>query len=190
MKTRKEVHEYWINPEDKNQPDQYALKTGWRLVVNAAKKYIHSAWSILEIGSNMGLNLYKLHEAGYRHLSGIEINPNAVRLMRRKFPNLPVSIYVGSVEQKIKHVPAHDLIFSKAVLCHIHPDSNFIFKEISSRARKFIFTFEDESFSGERHCPRNYRKIFEPMGFKQIEEMRNMKLLSAYYIGRIFRRNI
>lgn len=188
MNTKKQVLVYWKNPEEKNEPSQYALKKSYWIVVAMVKKYLSPDATILELGCNIGLNLYHLSKAGYKNLSAIEINSEAVRLMKITYPTLDAKIYNASIEESIKKIKAHDLIFSKAVLCHVHPDSNWVFEKIANRAKKYIFTFEDEVADGTRHCPRNYRDVFEPFGFEQVEEVQKIRGMVSNYRGRIFRR--
>ena len=171
MKSRDELHEYWKNPEPKNQPDKYIdhpYRTEY--LVGLFEKFVGMSDSILEIGSNVGRNLNGLWRTGYRDLSGIEINENAVVLMEETYSDMPARVAIGRAEDAIVLCTSVDVIFSMCVLMHIHPDSEFIFKEMARVANKYIITIEDEVKETWRHCPRNYKEVFEPFGFEQVFE--------------------
>jgi len=74
--------------------------------------------SILEIGTNVGRNLNCIYENGFLNLHGIEINKQAVELMKKYYQNLQVNMLVGPVENKIKQIKNKQmsLTFSMAVL--------------------------------------------------------------------------
>ena len=170
MKTRKELYEYWRNPEEKNSPKMYINhpeRTNY--LVGLIAKYTDTGCSILEIGSNVGRNLNGLSNAGYIDLNGVEINHDAVSLFYKIYPGTHATLYEMPIEDfvDIKHYP-YDVIFSMCALMHIHPDSNSVFEEIAKRTRKHIITIEDEVKETWRHCPRNYKDVFEPFGFEQV----------------------
>lgn len=172
MKSRDELHEYWRNPEPKNQPDKYIVHPyRTEYLVGLFARFVDKGYSVMEVGSNVGRNLRGLWGAGYNILTGIEINDNAVDLMRLTYPDMEAFVYrmpaenMGTLETAMV-----DVIFSMCVLMHIHPDSEFIFKEMARVAGKYIITIEDEVKETWRHCPRNYKEVFEPFGFEQVFE--------------------
>lgn len=67
-------------------------------------------------------------------------------------------------------INSYDLVFTMAVLEHLHKDSEYVFKDIARIAKQYLLTIEDESGISKRHFPRNYQAIFEPLGLKQIYE--------------------
>jgi len=134
---------------------------------------IDSNEPILEIGCNLGRNLNFLFEQGYSNLHAIEISPEAIDLMKKYYPKLvsKFTIMIGSVEEKIKECKDNQfsITFSLAVLQHIHPDSNFIFEEISRVTSKYIITIEEENnYNPGGTFPRDYSKIFASLGWEMV----------------------
>jgi SAM-dependent methyltransferase len=186
MKTRNELYQYWLNPPAENTPAHYLKKKSSPFLVGLVREFLPDTRSrILEIGCNVGRNLNHLWNAKYMNLSGIEINPEAVRWMKKKYPSMTPSITVGAVEDCIDLIPMHDLIFSMAVFCHIHPDSSFIFKKIAERAGRFIITIEDEHNNSTRHTARNYKCVFGAFGFTQIKYCHNVTGMNCNYHARV-----
>jgi hypothetical protein len=81
-----------------------------------------------------------------------------------------------------------DVIYTMAVLEHIHEESNFIFQKMKEIATKAIVTTEDEVKASERHEPRNYSEIFNCKKFQEKESAHNLNLpgLSKRFVYRYF----
>ncbi len=141
--------------------------------------FMHAFWtpdvgpedSILEVGCNAGANLNRLRELGYSRLSGIEINPTALDVMRSRFPALAASaeIHFGSLEEILPSLPDQsvDVVFSVWVLVHVHPASHALFREMVRVARRLVCTLEGESSTVSYVFARNYRRVFEALGCAQ-----------------------
>ena len=148
---------------------------------------------ILEVGCNVGRNLSVLLDGGYRHLTGIDINGDAIALLRESYPELAATatLIVSPVEEAIREMPdgAFDLVYTLAVLEHIHPDSEWIFQEILRITSSTLVTIEDERGVSVRHTPRDYRKIFEDLGANEIDERiaSDADGLSSDFVARVFR---
>ena len=174
------AHSYWsrqVNVDEDNKPSSYA-----DFPVNKIRaEYIYGIISrlqltqeepILELGTNAGFVLSYIYEKGHHHLTGIEINPEAVNLFKKTFP----TVYAGTniINKSLENVlpnmkdNAFSLVYSMGVLMHIHPSSNFILKHIARISSKYIITMEGETMVTPRHYPREYKKIFEELGFKEI----------------------
>lgn len=141
---------------------------------------------ILEIGSNVGRNLFYLHKQGFKNLQGIEINRYAVKVGKEIYPNLYKSckIYIGEGQKVLPKFAdnSFDLIFTMATLQHI-PDSKVFFTEIIKKTRKYLLTIEDETHITQRHFPKNYKKIFEKLGLKQIKSIKNIHSPDEAFTG-------
>lgn len=197
-KNRKELLDYWAFPNDgKNMPVEY-LRDRERSIflLNLIKKYIEGKDRILEIGCNVGRNLNELFCAGFKSLAGIEINRNAIKLMQEVYPDMvkKIEIYNVPVESVIQNFEdnSFDLVFTMAVLEHIHSDSEFIFSHMARIVKKTLITVEDEKGLSWRHFPRNYKRIFENLGLKQIEEITfgNVRIpdLNKDVVARVFKK--
>ena len=180
--TREECQNFWksITNEEEfagNRPADYAAKS------MGVVEFLHDFWipqvrpenSILELGCNVGANLNGLFARGYRNLSGIEINKNAIEAMRRIFPELAkiARISQGSVEEVLPQTPSKsvDVIFTMATLIHIHPTSNFIFLEMVRVAKKYIVVIEGETANCGHVFARNYRRVFQRLGCPQLKSV-------------------
>jgi len=77
-----------------------------------------------------------------------------------------------------------------AVLEHIPTESEFIFGEMCRITRHLLITIEDEQGISWRHFPRNYQRVFESLGLKQIEEINCVKVsgLGEDFIARVFKK--
>lgn len=73
---------------------------------------------------------------------------------------------------------------------HIHTDSEWIFPEIQRITQSNLITIEDEGATTERHFPRNYKEVFEPLGFVQVYEEadRVKKIIGGNFVLRLFKK--
>ena len=194
QKPREELHSFWRNPTKGNLPEGYVHGQERSVfLVNLIRKYeSNKSAKFLDIGCNVGRNLHYVQKEGYHNLSGIEISTNAVLLMKKEFSKLAsdVTIYNEPVEERIKLFPQKefDVIYTMAVLEHIHVDSNFVFEEIARITKKTLITIEDEKAISNRHFPRNYKTIFEKFGLKQVEEINcaNIGMNDRNFYARVF----
>jgi len=201
QKNIQEIHEYWKSPSENNLPEKYFSPKGGlirsEMLVRLIKENtdLNNASSILELGCNVGRNLNLLMEESFHNIHGIEINPEAVKKMHELYPKLgkQANITVSSLENTLKKYPENnfDLVFTMAVLEHIHNDSQWIFVEIKRIVKKYLILIEDEKTHSDRHFPRNYGDIFEKLNMTQIlcydcKEMPNWK---GKFYARIFKKN-
>jgi SAM-dependent methyltransferase len=176
---------------DGNRPIDYATKDLSMIekMVDSIKYDIPINSSILELGSNCGINLNVLSKNGYHNINGMEINPHAIDEMYKSFPQLKVNIANISFEDGLKCIPSDsfDLIFSMAVLLHVHPSSNLIFDEIARISKKYICIVEAETLNCKYIFPRNYKRLFESRRFTEIKYIETMP--DKEYSLRLLRKN-
>jgi pseudaminic acid biosynthesis-associated methylase len=97
--------------------------------------------SFLEVGCNTGNQLLLLQQMGYSTLSGVELQPYALSIARRRVPS--VSLKLGSALSLPYEDGYCDLVFTSGVLIHIAPnDLPHAMDEIHRCARTFIWGFE------------------------------------------------
>jgi len=187
---------YWTNPTDApNKPQEYAKYTKRSdFLMSILPNYVNKDESILELGCNCGRNLNALYLAGYYDLSGIDINASAIRLCEKIYPDLysVAEFYTESIESWMKTNPLqYDCIFTMAVLEHIPKESEWIFVNIAHKARGAIITIEDENSGGPKHFPRNYQKVFDGLGWRQIFEQQATSANELHgLIARVFTRKV
>ncbi len=189
-------HQYWREPTDSgNLPASYLTgEPRSKFLVELVRRYATAESSILEIGCYVGRNLNYLFLAGFKNLTGIEISEKAVKLLKQSFPEMAryAKIHNLPVEEIIREFRDRefDIVFTMAVLQHIHTDSEWIFPKIARITRDYLITVENECVISWRHFPRNYKKVFEPLGLKQIEELNcdGIDELGISYFCRIFKK--
>jgi SAM-dependent methyltransferase len=174
--TLEEAHSFWRKPDKRNRPATYLPpKRRSEFLLGKIRKFGPPNPRILEIGCNVGRNLDHLFQNGFENLEAIEINPRAVKLLRKTFPAMAkqVTIHNASVEDTIKTLgdARFDVVYSMAVLEHIHEDSRWIFPEVVRITKEVLITIEDEGGVTPIHFPRNYREVFEPLGMRQVEKV-------------------
>lgn len=176
--TAEECRAFWASRTiggDSNDPLQFARKDP------AVVDFLASFWSpevgtdhrILELGCNAGGNLARLRELGYQDLHGVDINQVALDALRREHPSLVgVELRQGSFEDVLPQLSAgsYDTIFTMAVGIHIHPSSSSVFREMVRVAGRHICTLETEIANARYTFARNYRRVFERLGCKQVRE--------------------
>lgn len=195
QKTKEQLHKYWIDPKDKNSTSSYVSgidKSKFLHDFITSTTDIDELSSILEIGCNVGRNLDYLFNKGFHSLHGIEISTKAIDLMKVEYPkmakhsnivNKPVEDYMQDIKTN-----SIDMIYTMAVLEHIHTDSEWIFEDMVRISKQYIITIEDEVCTTWRHFPRNYKDIFEDLGMVQIYEVKcdDIKGLGNNFYGRVF----
>jgi pseudaminic acid biosynthesis-associated methylase len=97
--------------------------------------------SFLEVGCNTGNQLLLLREMGYQNLSGVELQPYALEIARRRIPNASLkrgsALYLGQPDS------AFDVVFTSGVLIHIAPDDlPRAMDEIHRCAKSYIWGLE------------------------------------------------
>ena len=189
-----EAHRIWredASPEDYLHADPSRS----HFLVNLVRKYAEPDAKILEIGCNVGRNLAHLAGAGFRDLEGVEISERAVRLLREAYPELAhiTKVHNAPIEKVVPKFRdgEFDLVFTMAVLEHIHTRSDWIFPEIARIARSLLITVEDEKHKRSRiHFPRDYGEVFEGLGMRQLEAIQPLPVEGLVdgenFVARVF----
>lgn len=196
-KTGEEVHAYWRHPSDgRNLPQDYTRGNECsEFLVNLIRRYGTPQSAILEIGCNVGRNLHFLFVNDFRRLTGIEISDEAMKLGRATYPEMreQVKVVEAPAEEALAAFGDNvfDIVFTMAVLQNIHRESQFVFSEMARITKAFLITIEDEHGVSWRRFPRNYKRVFEVLGFKQVCESKCDEVvgLGKNFAARVFRKN-
>ncbi len=125
------------------------------LMVSTIQRYATPEMTILELGCGTGRNLAGLSLAGFTHLAGVELNPQAVELGRGRFPNFAnIPVTLAAVEDVIIDLAPVDVIFTQGFLMHLPPELEWVIAVVRTKARKAIIINEGErapSFHAWRH---------------------------------------
>lgn len=182
-----------------NRPADYVAKD------LAIVDLMHEFWgpevspgsSVLELGCNAGANLERLRQLGYTDLAGIEVNPNAIEALREAFPQLAqeASLTVGKLEDVLPTLEdsSVDVVYTMAVLLHLHPASDEVFDHMARVARGHVCVIEAEETTLNYIFARNYRRVFERRGWREVRSLpitaeRYPALAPTYtgYVARLF----
>lgn len=174
--------EFWKDPTKSGAPDKRirSCRPEWyldkhlvsELVVYTFSGYALKKDSILEIGCGTGRNLVALKNAGYKKVSGIELSEKTVEVGREHFPEYSrIPVVIGPVEKVIDEAPDVDIIYTVGLWMHIPPEHEWLFERVAQKAKKMIITIEGESLraTSEHAWNRDYKKIFEALGWKEVE---------------------
>ncbi len=184
-----EAHAYWRHPADENSPECYLInhdaRSQW--VTDRVESLVGRDARILEVGCNAGPNLAVLHERGFTNLEAVEINADALNLLARTYPDMPWALHNMPVEEFAPTMSDYDLVFTVAVLEHIHPDSEHVFQMIADHTH-WLLTVEDEHGQSPRHFPRNYGTVFTNLGMCERETWNLLETtgLDENFVARIF----
>jgi pseudaminic acid biosynthesis-associated methylase len=97
--------------------------------------------SFLEVGCNTGNQLLLLQQMGYSNLSGVELQPYALEIARKRLPG--VSLKLGSALALPHADSSFDVVFTSGVLIHISPhDLPRALDEIHRCSRTYIWGME------------------------------------------------
>lgn len=193
-------HEYWSSrttDADGNRPNAYVKTSSFQEIemFNSLQPHINKDSNILEIGCNVGRNLNYLYGQGYKNLTGIEINPNAIEVGRNHFKELysdpSVNISVGPAKDFLSNNSnQYDAIFTLAVLQHmIQEEQDFALNWIAEHTKCACFIEMRGNAARPAKWPahdgyfhngiKNY-SILINKGFKVVEEGPSAKLGSSY----------
>ncbi len=130
--------------------------------------------SILELGANCGRNLHFFRKAGFKNVSGIELNKEAIRNAFLHYPDVAEDIVQGTIQKLLPFWEQVDVIFTSVTLMHIPWDDDWVLDTITEKARKLIMVTELENSSNPPGLKfaRDYQVEFETKrGWEQSELM-------------------
>ncbi len=166
------LHEFWRqNAPPGNVPADYVRAVGRSKALLELLADLPTGARVLEVGCNVGRNLAHLHQAGYV-VEGIEINSSAVALLRHTYPQLAdVTVHVGPAEDLLQQVPdnSFDLVFTMAVIEHIHPDSSVVFDRMAGIAPQ-VLAIEPPGSVTHRQYPHHIPTIFGERGMRLMSQ--------------------
>jgi SAM-dependent methyltransferase len=174
-----ETRDYWRRPDSDNDPRKYLSNAECdrrsAYLVERVSAFLPEDASVFELGCNVGRNLNHLHRAGYSDLHAAEINEEALRLFGEHCPETAAvtTLHSGPAETVLPELAdgSFELVFTMAVLEHIHSESEWIFEHMVRVTKSWLLTIEDEEGRSWRHFPRNYGEIFQSLGLRQVDHL-------------------
>jgi len=97
--------------------------------------------NILEFGCNRGLNLLAIRQLMPKaELSGVDVNVKALQNLKQV--DNRVVVMEGTIESFVSE-KLFDLVFTKGVLIHIHPDNlELAYSQIEKHSRRYVLIAE------------------------------------------------
>lgn len=135
-------------------------------LIKELKPVIGENASILQLGSGCGYILDGLWTVGYRNLTGLDRNP-----IREDERNPKITYIQSEVADWLPKAPEFDLILCHRFLYVQSTEDGWLFREIAKRVKRYLFVIERETKSEvfpKYRWPRDYQKVFEPLGLRQI----------------------
>lgn len=152
-----DVRRRWAERSGEFSPEYYAHRgsDGTSEAIRAlCSRFVGQDGSILELGCSSGRHLAHLHEGGFRDLTGIELNADALAVMEEVYPGLAASgtFHVDAIEDHLETVAddRFDAVYSVEMLQHVHPDSAWVFAELARVTDTLLITVENEGANGTR----------------------------------------
>lgn len=134
--------------------------------------------SFLEVGCNTGNQLLLLQEMGYSNLAGVELQPYAIELARKRLPQASLSL--GSALSLPYEDGRFDVVFTSGVLIHISPgDLPRALEQIYRCSRSFIWGLEYFSSDAVEIPYRNHSGLLWKMNYarRYLEQFANLELV-------------
>lgn len=173
MDRQASLHKFWRQPTPPgNNPHDYVKATRRSHALLEIVSDLPKDARILEVGCNAGRNLAYLHDHGYTGVEGVEINPHAVELLRTSFPQLADrEIHLGAAGETLPKFAddEFDLVYTMAVLEHIHPDESSVFDDIA-RIGKQVLAIEPAGRLSHRQFPHDIPKEFGDRGLIMVSD--------------------
>ncbi|WP_276250194.1 class I SAM-dependent methyltransferase [Haloarcula rara] len=180
-----DVREAWADRSGEYSPTYYAHygpdETS-ELVRSKIAQYVGPDARVLEVGCGVGRHLAALAESGFSALSGVDVNADALDVLRETYPELAAEgeFHAATIEEYLEGVEtdAFDAVFSVETLQHIHPDETWVFDELARVTGDVLITVENESgeYGTANHVDdelplyyRDWRTIFTDLGFEEAE---------------------
>lgn len=182
-----DVRKAWADRSGEYSPTYYAHygpdETS-ELVRATVERYVGRDAQVLEVGCGVGRHLAELVSAGFTGLSGVDVNDDALSVLRETYPELAAvgEFHAGTIEEYVQSLgtDAVDAVFSVETLQHIHPETTWVFAELARVTGELLVTVENESgeYGTVNHVDdrlplyyRDWRRMFTERGFKQVESV-------------------
>ena len=186
-----EVRRQWAERSGEFSPEYYAYygpNESSETVRRLLDRFLDRDASVLELGCSSGRHLSHLHDHGFDNLVGIEVNPDALAVMERTYPDLAAAgtFYLDAIEDLVGDFDGgqFDAVYSVETLQHLHPDSAWVFEELARITGDLLVTVENEGDDGRSGSDgpvvnyvndefplyyRDWNRVFTELGFVEVE---------------------
>lgn len=185
-----DVRRRWADRSGEFSPAYYAYRgpdERSEVVRALLKRSVGREGRVLEVGCSAGRHLAHLHDAGFERLHGVDVNAEALSVLREHYPGLADrgTFHVDSIGAVAGRFgdDAFDAVYSVETLQHVHPDEEGAFDAIARIAGERIVTVENEhgvdadtatgdvTFvdDGVPLWHRDWNRVFTSRGFEEVE---------------------
>lgn len=184
---------------DRNTLDEKALNQLYLRNYGITKREINENFlrdiakdaGFLEVGCNSGNQLLLLQEMGYTNLSGIELQPYALEIARRRLPG--VSLKLGSALSLPHEDSSFEVVFTSGVLIHIGPnDLPHAMDEIYRCSHSYIWGMEYYSADTAEVSYRGHSQLLWKMDYARqyLERFPDLELVREQRLPYLENKNV
>ena len=185
-----ETRRSWADRSGEFSPTYYAEIGPNRVsetLADVLSYYAAESAAVLEVGCSSGRHLAHLRDSGFKNLTGVDINEESFEVMAEYFPGLAEAgtFHTGALEDVVPDFGdgEFDVVYSVETLQHIHPDDEWVFKELTRVTSDLLVTAENEGNSPQRGGPghdvscvrddfplyyRDWKTVFSGLGLAQL----------------------
>jgi len=152
-----DTHRGWADRSGEFSPAYYAQIGPNEVSETLAavfEQFVREDAAVLEVGCGSGRHLAHLLDAGYEHLTGVDINDDSFSVMADHYPRLSDTgtFHIGAIEDVVSEFDdgAFDVVYSVETLQHVHPDNAWVFEELIRVTDDLLITAENEGNSPRR----------------------------------------
>jgi len=152
-----DTHRGWADRSGEFSPAYYAQIGPNEVSETLAavfEQFVREDAAVLEVGCGSGRHLAHLLDAGYEHLTGVDINDDSFSVMADHYPRLADTgtFHIGAIEDVVSEFDdgAFDVVYSVETLQHVHPDNAWVFEELIRVTDDLLITAENEGNSPRR----------------------------------------
>jgi len=145
------VRDTWTNRAGEYSPAYYAHygpNETSTVIRDILSGYLSRDATVLELGCGSGRHLEHLANHGFENLTGVDINAEAFDTMRETYPTLAAdgTFHCSPIEDIIEDFDdgQFDAVYSVETLQHLHPDVEWVFKEVARITDNILVTAEIE----------------------------------------------
>lgn len=147
--------------------------------------------SFLEVGCNAGNQLLLLQQMGYSNLAGIELQPYALEIARKRLPG--VTLQLGSALSLPHEDSTFDVVFTSGVLIHIGPNDLLrAMDEIHRCSRQYIWGMEYYSADMTEVAYRGHNQLLWKMDYARqyLQRFSDLELVREQHLPYLENKNV
>lgn len=186
-----QVRREWAGRSGEFSPEYYAYRGPDRrseAVAELLQEFLSSRASVLELGCNAGRHLAHLQDCGFETLAGVEVNDDALEVLRETYPDLAAvgTFHHGAFRDVLVEFEddQYEAVFSIETLQHVHPDTAWVFEEVARITETLLVTVETERAADEEETEvtlvdddlplyhRDWAEVFSGYGLEEVHAER------------------